>query len=154
MIPFYEVLYDRFHNLHQEIRKAVEAIPEDSLDWKPNEAMNSVNVLVTHLTGAERFLIGDIIMGESSNRIREAEFQAEGLSRDDLLRCLDDSEAYMKSAFEKLHLNDLETLRVHPHHGRQISVAWALLHALEHSAEHMGHVQLTVQLHQLPDWEG
>jgi uncharacterized damage-inducible protein DinB len=154
MVPFYAVLFDRFNNLHQEIRKAIEALPEDGLDWKPNEAMNSVNVLVTHLTGAERFLIGDIIMGESSNRNREAEFTAAGLSRGELLKRLDDTEAYLKGAFENLRLTDLETDRVHPRHGNQVSVAWALLHALEHTAEHMGHLQLTVQMYQLPDWEG
>jgi hypothetical protein len=40
----------------------------------------------------------------------------------------------------------LETERTHPRHGNQVSVAWALLHALEHAATHVGHIQLTVQL--------
>jgi hypothetical protein len=113
--------------------------------------MNSINVLVVHLTGAERFLIGDIIMGDPSNRNREAEFGASGLSKDDLLRLLHEKEAYLKTAFEVLKLSDLETTRQHPRHGNQVSVTWALTHALEHAAVHLGHIQLTAQLHQRKD---
>ena len=36
--------------------------------------MNSMNVLVVHLIGAERYWIGDVIAGEPSGRDRESEF--------------------------------------------------------------------------------
>jgi len=35
-----------------------------------------------------------------------------------------------------------------------VGVAWAILHALEHTGIHLGHIQVTQQLWQLPDWEG
>ena len=84
MKPFYEILYGRFHELHLELEKALDALPEEALDWVPVLGMNSASVLITHLTGAERFLIGDVVMGEPSNRDRDAEFKAHGLSRQDL----------------------------------------------------------------------
>jgi uncharacterized damage-inducible protein DinB len=154
MILFYEELFDRFHELHQEVEKALATLSPDALDWKPAEGMNSISVLLMHLTGAERFLIGDIVMGESSNRDREAEFSAGGLTREDLLQRLRETEAYIKGAFERLSLPDLETERLHPRHGKQVSVAWAILHALEHAGIHVGHIELTVQLCHLPDGEG
>ncbi len=55
------------------------ALPQEALDWKPEPAMNSICVLVVHIAGAERFLIGDIVKGESSQRNRPAEFMATGL---------------------------------------------------------------------------
>jgi len=151
MIPFYEVLYDRFHELHQEIEQALEALPADVLDWKPGPEMNSISVIITHLTGAERFLIGDVIMGEPSNRNREAEFLVEGLAKQDLLDRLTTVDAYIKWAFEKMSLADLETSRTHPRNGKQVSVSWAILHALEHTGIHLGHIEVTVQLLQLPE---
>jgi uncharacterized damage-inducible protein DinB len=154
MILFYQALYDRFHELHQEIEQALEALPDDALDWKPADNMNSINVLVTHLTGSERFIIGDIILGEPSNRDREAEFKVEGMTKAVLLQRLHDAEAYLKAAFEQLTLADLEGERLHPRHGRKVSVAWALLHTLEHAGIHVGHIELTVQLYNLPDNEG
>ena len=154
MIPFYEALFDRLHELHREIEQALDALPEEALNWKPGPETNSISVLVTHLTGAERFLIGDVIMGEPSNRDREAEFQAQGLTKQDLLHRLTVTDAYMKGAFEKLSLADLEAMRLHPRSGKQVGVAWAILHALEHTGIHLGHIQVTQQLWQLPDLEG
>jgi uncharacterized damage-inducible protein DinB len=145
---FYEELYSRFHELHGDIERALESLPQEALDWKPGADMNSVNVLVTHLTGAERFLIGDVVMGEPSGRNRDAEFQAEGQTKQDLLQRLSGTDVYIKAAFDKMSLSDLETERVHPRHGNKVSVAFAILHALEHAATHVGHIGLTVQLWQ------
>jgi hypothetical protein len=155
MLPFYEALADRFNELHGDIQRDLDALPPEALDWKPGPEMNSVSVIIVHLTGAERFLIGDVIMGESSNRNREAEFRVAGMSKADLIHRMSETEDYLKAAFEKLRLSDLETERTHPRHGNQVSVAWALLHALEHAATHVGHIQLTVQLwHQRSVGEG
>jgi len=151
MNPFYEELYNRFHELHHEIEQTLDALPPDVLDWKPAPEMNSIGVLITHLTGAERFLIGDVVMGEPSNRDREAEFQAAGLAKQDLLDRLTTVDAYIKGAFEKMSLVDLEMSRTHPRNGKQVSVSWAILHALEHTGIHLGHIELTVQLLQLPE---
>ena len=151
MIAFYEELYQRFHELHKEITQALEALPDEVMDWKPGEEMNSISVLITHLTGAERFLIGDIIMGEPSNRNREAEFEVDGLEKQALLDRISAVDAYIKSAFEKMSLADLETFRTHPRNGKQVSVSWAILHALEHTGIHLGHIELTIQLLQLPE---
>ena len=148
MKPFYEDLFNRFHELHTDIMLALDGLPAEALDWKPGPETNSVSVLVTHLTGAERFLIGDVVMGESSNRNRDAEFQVEGLSKGELIQRLTDTEAYLKAAFEKLGVDDLNTERKHPRHGKQVGVAWAILHALEHTATHLGHIQMTLQLWQ------
>lgn len=148
MIPFYSDLLNRFHELHADIEKALEPLPQDAMGWQPEPDMNSISVLIVHLTGAERFLVGDIVMGESSNRDREAEFHVAGLDKNELLGRLTEAEAYLKAAFEKMKLSDLETSRIHPRHGRQVSVAWALLHSLEHTGNHLGHIQLTAQLWQ------
>jgi hypothetical protein len=148
MLRFYEALADRFHELHGDIQRDLDAIPPEALDWKPGPEMNSVSVIIVHLTGAERFLIGDVIMSDPSNRNREAEFHVAGMSKGDLLNRQTETEKYIKAAFEKLNLSDLETERTHPRHGNQVSVAWALLHALEHTATHAGHIQLTVQMWQ------
>ena len=148
MIPFYEELFGRFHELHADIKQALESLPPEAMDWTPGPDINPVSVLVVHLTGAERFWVGDVVMGDPSNRDREAEFRAAGLAKNDLLQRLTDTEAYTRATFESLKLSDLETTRTHPRHGNQVSVTFALTHALEHVATHLGHIQLTVQLWQ------
>ncbi len=148
MIPFYFEMLVRFRELHAEIEKALEPLPPDAMDWSPGSEMNSVSVLIYHLTGAERFWVGDVVMRDSSNRDRQAEFQVTGLDKNVLLQRLHETEAYMTSAFDTLQLPDLETIRTHPNRGYDVTVASALLHALEHAATHLGHIQLTTQLWQ------
>jgi Protein of unknown function (DUF1572) len=146
MLPFYEVLAERFHDLHEEIRNDLSSLPPEALDWVPGHEMNSVSVIITHLTGAERFLIGDVIMQDPSNRNRDAEFLVKGLTKMDLMHRLDETETYSIKAFEKLTMEDLSTERLHPRHGNQVKVAWAILHALDHVASHVGHINITAQL--------
>jgi uncharacterized damage-inducible protein DinB len=155
MVPFFTALADRFHELHGDILRDLDTLPDEAINWKPGSEMNSVAVIIVHLTGAERFLVGDVIMGEQSNRNREAEFKVEGMSRADLVSRLSQAEAYMNHAFETLSLADLQTERIHPRHGNQVLVAWTVLHCLEHTATHVGHINMTVQLwHQRTIGEG
>ena len=60
---------------HREILEALEGLPPSALDWIPGSDMNSINVLVFHITGSTRYWIGDIAAQESSNRDRDAEFR-------------------------------------------------------------------------------
>jgi hypothetical protein len=55
---------------------------------------------------------------------------------------------YARTALNGLTLEDLEKTRRSPRDGQTFTVAWALLHALEHSGVHLGHIELTRQLWQ------
>jgi hypothetical protein len=54
MSTFFNNLYDRFHELHTDAAITVEGLPPEALDWSPGPEMNSITVLVAHLTSAER----------------------------------------------------------------------------------------------------
>jgi uncharacterized damage-inducible protein DinB len=108
--------------------------------------MNSISVLLYHLTGAERFWIGDVAAQESSNRDRDAEFRVQGVDTDVLKKRLSDNLEYAQRVLDPMSLQDLESSRPSPRDGRDVKVAWALLHALEHATLHLGQIQLTRQL--------
>lgn len=146
METFFEHLFDRFHELHKEIENALTKLPPQALDWKPGMDMNSVAVIVVHLIGAERYWIGDVVMGEPSNRKREAEFRAAGLSAAELTQRLIDLEGYEKAVFETLSFSDLQSERLSPRYGSQYTVGSVLYYVLAHTALHIGHIQITAQL--------
>ncbi len=145
MLSFYEDYLERFRARHQEILEALNGLPPTALDWIPGPGLNSMSVMIFHLTGAERFWIGDVVAGEASNRNRESEFQVQGVSKDVLRKRLEDNEAYVRSVLGKLTLQDLEKTWTSPK-GDKRSHGWALLHALEHLSLHVGHLQITRQL--------
>lgn len=143
--------YDRLQELHTDNAKAVDGLPLDALDWNPGQGTNSIGVLVVHLTAAEHFWIGDMALGEPSDRVREEEFLARGLTAKDLKQRLTAAEAYARAAFNRLTLSDLEKERKSPRSRKTFTVGWCLFHALEHIALHTGQIQLTRQLWQLEE---
>lgn len=145
MESFMSDLTDRLTRLHEQMREALSGLPVEALNWVPGPEMNSLAVLAAHTAGAERYWIGDIAGQEPSGRVRSAEFEANAASVDDLLSLLDNSLAHSRSVLARLRLDELGETRTLPD-GRSCSVGWAILHALEHTGVHTGHIELTRQL--------
>lgn len=143
---FFADCYERFTFLHNEIKKAIEGLSVEALDWVPAGNTNSINVLVTHLCAAERFWAADIATGGTSGRVRSEEFEVDGLNEADLVSMLDETLRALNDAFETLTLGGLQTMVHSPQHDMDVTAGWAILHAMEHTAQHVGHIQLTVQL--------
>lgn len=131
---------------HADILKAVDGLPSAALDWVPGREMNSINVLVFHLTGAEQYWLSDVTAQKPTQRDRDAEFKIHGVDVSVLSKRLEDNLTFAASVLETLNLTDMETIRISPRDGREVTVAWALLHAMEHSMLHLGQIQLTRQL--------
>jgi uncharacterized damage-inducible protein DinB len=130
---------------HNEILAALEGLPATALDWVPGTDMNSISVLVVHLTGAERYWIGDVAARDPAERDRDAEFRVQGLSIDFLKQRLSDNLEYARKTLDRFTIEDLQTEQP-ARGGHTYTVAWALLHALEHLTLHLGQIQLTRQL--------
>jgi len=143
---------ERLQALHTAMEQIVNGLPQAVLDWTPGPEMNSIHVLVVHVAGSERYWIGDVAGSDPSGRDRDAEFRSHGLDTDALIDLLDRTLAHSRAVLEQLEPADLERLRVSPRNGRQVTVAWCLAHALEHTALHLGHMEITRQLwEQNPD---
>ncbi len=148
MIQFYVDYMDRLTDLHSQIEEALTGLPATALDWPPGPEMNSITVLVTHLTGAERYWIGDVAGQEPSGRDRAAEFRSGGLSVQDLIARLTASRAHAQGVLAKLALEDLAQARSSVRHPDQpFTIAFCLLHALEHTGQHLGHIQMVRQIY-------
>jgi uncharacterized damage-inducible protein DinB len=145
-MSFQDDLFDRFHEIHTDLMKAVDGLPGAALDWTPGAETNSINVLIVHLTASEKYWIGAVALGEPTDRVRDEEFQARGLTAAELNQRLTAADEYVRQALPRFTLADLETVRKSPRNEKAFSVGWCLLHALEHSALHLGHIQLTRQL--------
>jgi uncharacterized damage-inducible protein DinB len=145
MTIFFNDLIDRFKELHSDIGKSLEGLPVEALDWVPGPEMNSLSVLVAHLTGSERYWIG-VAINEAPERDREAEFRIKGLDVEELKGRLNFADDFARKALASLSLEDLDAVHRSPRNDKKFSAGWCLVHALEHTALHTGHIQLTRQL--------
>ncbi|MCB0036401.1 MAG: DinB family protein [Anaerolineales bacterium] len=147
MHQFYADFFHRLEELHQDMYRALDGLPSEALDWIPGAEMNSLCILAAHTAGAERYWIGDVVAQDNSNRHRPDEFVAQGKSAAELQQTLADVLTHSRGVLETLTLDDLTRACVPPNHPeRTFTVGWSLAHALEHTAVHVGHMQIIRQL--------
>ena len=138
-------LLDRFELLHVEMTRAIEGLPQGALDWAPGPDINSICVLAVHTAASQRYWVGDVVGQDSSGRNREAEFVTQGLDGQELNRRLEAALEHTRGVLGRLTAQELTAVYTSPRDGRQFTAAWAIAHALEHTAIHVGHVQITRQ---------
>ena len=146
METFYQTYLEWLEKLHTDLKGSWDGLPEAALDWSPGDGMNSLAVLAVHTASSERYWIGDVALVDPAPRDRDAEFRTRGLDAQALSARLDSSLAYAHQNLAGMQLDDLAAARISPRNQLQVTCGWALLHALEHLAQHTAHAQLTRQL--------
>ena len=133
----------QFDEIHADLRRVLQDLPADALNWQPGTETNSIYVLVTHLLGAEHYWLA-AAAGRPVERNREEEFRARGTDASHLLRLLDEADARNRELATLITPQTLDAIFTgwrEPHSG-----AWCLLHAVEHCGQHRGQALLTRQL--------
>jgi hypothetical protein len=101
-------------------------------------------VLATHAAGAEHFWIFEVIGGRPRTRDRDAEFSVQVSDTSELVPRLDAVDAETREVFSALTPADLDGMR--ETEGRTVAVRWGILHVIDHTSLHLGHMQITYQL--------
>jgi hypothetical protein len=133
-----------FHEVHQGVRKQVEGVDTEALNWKPHPDANSVAVLVIHTLGSEREMIRAVRL-LSTERDRPAEFKAEA-EASDLIALLDRADRELDEHIGGLTAADLTDMRPRGDRPPKPGLEW-LLSNYGHAREHLAQIQLTRQLH-------
>ena len=128
----------------------IRVLDEPALNWAPlGEGTNSIAALVVHTVGSTASWLARAV-GETLPRDRDSEFRARGDAAE-LLALLERCREDARRRLFQLDSIDLASSRaVHRQRGdvdALVSSAWCVEHALAHSAEHWGQIQLTVQLY-------
>jgi uncharacterized damage-inducible protein DinB len=112
---------------------------EDDIWWRINDASNSIGNLVLHLDGSTRMWILRVVAGRQIVRDRDAEFAERGpLAKSALLARLRSTIAEVDEVLATL--NETTLLERRPSNYGEVTVLWAVLHAVEHFAMHTGQI--------------
>jgi uncharacterized damage-inducible protein DinB len=139
----------RIEDLRGQVGGVIDGLSTEALNWRPIEGAdehitNSLAVLVAHIAGAEHFWIAEVVGGLPPTRDRDAEFATQAGDASELVRLLVDTGAETRNVFATLTEPDLAGTR--EARGRTITLRWCILHTIDHTALHLGHMQLTYQL--------
>lgn len=150
MTPFADAVDTLLTKLVEDAKAQLDGVPERDLnEWKPELGLQDINTfyaLTTHLVGAGEYWVLHASAGQPTDRNRPSEFVATGdvaalLARLD--RWLADTRTYVAT------LSDADLGRVFERRGDnpvRKTVAECLIHAVEHTAEHVGHLQIQRQI--------
>ena len=140
---------DRIEDLHHQISGLLAELPAEALNWRPiegkdNHVTNSLAVLTAHIAGAEHFWIAEAIGGRPETRDRDAEFATVTTSATELIQQLETIAQETREVFSTLSESDLNGTR--QVRDRTVPVRWCILHVIDHTSLHLGHMQITYQL--------
>ncbi|MDX1942902.1 MAG: DUF1572 domain-containing protein [Saprospiraceae bacterium] len=133
--------------------KAMTQISDVQLDWQPNEASNSIAIIVKHMVGNmlsrwTDFLTSD---GEKPWRNRESEFEGGYPSREAMLEHWERGWKCLFDALESLTETDLERIIYIRNEGH--TVMEAINRQLAHYPYHVGQIVYLARLQANEDWK-
>jgi len=140
---------ERLEDLRGQISGLVSGLSAEALNWQPlpgtgDHATNSLAALAAHCAGAEHFWIAEVVGSRPATRDREAEFATRAASAAEIVLLLNNTARETQEVFLALKDTDLEDARQTA--GRTLPVRWCLLHVIDHTSLHLGHMQVTFQL--------
>jgi len=144
----YLSLYERYW---QRLTELLSALPPAALNWRPPvagegaaAATNTAAAIAAHVSGGQRYWIGEVIGGVPAQRDRAAEL---ALVVDDASQAV----AQVNAAAERLRAvlgaqtaEDLELTVTF--NGQPVTRRWLIVYILGHTAEHWGELMLVKQL--------
>jgi len=140
-VLFIEESVETFKSYKRLADRAIAQVENDGdLHWQPHEDVNSIAVIVKHMSGNmvsrwTDFLTTD---GEKPDRNRDGEFESGELSRDELLGIWERGWNVLFAALAELgeeHLRQIVYIRQEPH-----TVVKAIVRQISHYAYHVGQI--------------
>lgn len=151
----YAVIIER---IARDALKQLDGLSEEVLNRTvPIPEANHLYALATHLAGAGEFWAVTVPGNRTTNRDRPAEFRANGTLAD-LTSLYDRWLAELHAVLDALPDAELDRTvdpALYPNRidaNESLTVRDCLLHAVEHSALHLGHIQLTTQMFRNGVW--
>ncbi len=149
ILPEVENYLQVIESVRGQVKDLVADLPPEALNWCPlagdDHATNSLAVITTHIAGSEHFWIGEVVGRHPATRIRESEFVALVDNTTLLINLLDKVGQETRQVLTALTPYELTEIR-QARKELEVSVRWAILHVIEHTALHLGHLQITKQL--------
>lgn len=150
---FLQTVTKRFRSYKQLGDKTFEQLQEKDLHFKPNEASNSIAVIIQHMSGNmlsrwTNFLEED---GEKAWRKRDEEFEVQGYTKEELINIWEAGWSCVLNTLGSLTEHDLLktiTIRQEP-----LTVIDAINRQLAHYPSHIGQIMYIGKLIKNEEWK-
>ena len=144
-LPAFETACD----LIERILAAADGLTSDQLDAAPWDDSSTLFILATHAISATEWNFVEVLAEQQVDRSRQAEFDSRAASVDDPQGLLAERWAGARAAIESALANLSDDAWDGPHYhmfmDKNLSGHELVVRALAHTAEHVGHAEMTRQ---------
>ena len=144
-LPAFETACD----LVERILAAAEGLSSEQLDTAPWDDASTIFILATHAISATEWNLVEVLAGKQVDRSRQAEFDSRAASFDDPQGLLAERWAGAKAGIESALAGLSNDAWAGPHYhqfmDKNLSGHELIDRALAHTAEHVGHAEMTRQ---------
>ena len=141
--------FDTACELLERILAATNGLSSEQLDAAPWDDSSTLFILATHAISATEWNFVEVLAGQQVDRSRQAEFDSRAVSVDDphglLSERLAGAKAAIESAFAGLSDDAWDGPHYHMFMDKNLSGHELVVRALAHTAEHVGHAEMTRQ---------
>jgi len=128
-----------------KLERCLERVSDDDVWWRPNGWSNSIGNLLLHLNGSTRMWILAVAGGGVVERDRQREFDERvPIPRAELLGTLRATLREVDAVLARLDPEALLERRIRD--DDEVTVLWAIAHAVEHFSMHTGQIILLAKL--------
>jgi hypothetical protein len=133
--------------------KAIAQLNDEQINWRPNEASNSVALIVHHLNGNMLSRFTDFLTsdGEKSWRDRESEFEVGYKDKAELLQAWEKGWNQLFETIDSLTEGDLDKIIYIRNEGQ--TAMDALQRQLAHYPHHVGQILYVAKILKGDDWQ-
>jgi hypothetical protein len=132
--------------------KAIAQLNDEQINWRPNEASNSVALIIHHLSGNMLSRFTDFLTsdGEKSWRNREAEFEMGYKDKAEMLAAWEKGWNQLFNIIDSLTAEDLDRIVYIRNEGQ--TVMDALQRQLAHYSHHIGQILYIAKMLKGDEW--
>lgn len=128
-----------------KIERCLEVLSDEDVWWRPGDGSNSIGNLLLHIEGSTRTWIMGVAGGSQVERDRQREFdEREQIPRAELMARLRRTLAEADEVLARLDAGALPERRKTP--WEEVTVLWAVYHAVEHFAMHAGQIIMLAKM--------
>ncbi|MDN4600618.1 DinB family protein [Paenibacillus sp. F6_3S_P_1C] len=148
-MEIYELIFvqliSKFEEIRDTLKKGIDQLGDDELNYRPNYESNTIANLVVHIEGNIYQRIGTGIHGHQDIRARDNEFSRElYVSKEELINRIDKSFKLLIESIKDLENEDL--LRTIEVRGKAKTIYEILQQCASHYSEHLGQILYLTKL--------
>ena len=130
--PETEHFVSNWNRIHKQTARALEAAPDDKLDWRPKEGMFTLRELVRHMPEAEHLIVRSALAGS----MQKPELDLSQSSISEIVQAFNTNHDKLAEEVAKLTFDQLnEEIEAFGRKMRRVVLLWGMT---EHEIHHRG----------------